>query len=298
MNATLVKKTGFTLIELLVVIAIIATLIGLLLPAIQKVRESANRARCNNNLKQLGLGFVSHCDTLGYLPTAGSYDSGNPPSDRRDWGWAYEILPYIEQQHVKDITDNDAIRAVPINIYFCPSRRAPTVFDGNAKCDYAGNGATRISSDAWDGAVVRSRGSSSSFLSGTLKLNPLSFPDGTSNTLMVGEKLVNRPTMQDPGSDFTENESWAGPGFADSDIMRGCMPDDSGSQFFTPMHDTNDPVPFDAHLFFRFGSAHEHSIQAAFADGSVRTIRFTVSSTTFMRVCVRNDGQSFDPDEL
>ena len=119
-------------------------------------------------------------------------------------------------------------------------------------------------------------------------------------TLLVAEKLVNRPTMGGlhPGTtdDFSDNESWAGPGFADGDIMRGCLA--TGSTYHTPTRDTNELSPPHTQLYWRFGSAHATGFQGVFVDGSVRTIRYGVNAVTFMRVCVRNDGQSFNASDL
>src|SRR5206468_11059272 len=102
---------AFTLVELLVVIAIIGVLVALLLPAVQSAREASRRSKCTNNLKQFGLAFHNHHDTLGIFPDGGeNWDpvawprvmlNGTPATaPKQNWGWGYQILPYIEQSGV------------------------------------------------------------------------------------------------------------------------------------------------------------------------------------------------------
>lgn len=135
-------RFAFTLVELLVVIAIIGILVALLLPAVQAAREAARRAQCVNNLKQLGLAGLNHESTYTYYPTAGyngpgaddpeaQFDFKDKPFDFENWGWMYQVLPFIEEQSLHDLRADSgfsytpgAIRSTVVSAFQCPSRSA------------------------------------------------------------------------------------------------------------------------------------------------------------------------------
>src|SRR5437660_12527568 len=128
------QQHGFTLIELLVVIAILAVLIGLLVPAVQKVRAAAARVQCANNLEQVGLGLHGYHDANQAFPAgyvSGFDASGNDTGP--GWGWAALLLPYVEQQNLAAALHLDqpieapanAARTTPVKTYLCPADAAP-----------------------------------------------------------------------------------------------------------------------------------------------------------------------------
>src|SRR5262245_40457242 len=120
------NRFGFTLVELLVVIAIIGVLIGLLLPAVQKVREAATRLKCKNNLKQIGLALHNYESTQKRFPACGIYPQAATAND--NWSVHAHILPYIEQANLYQQVDftlaanvQDTVTRQRIPIYVCPS---------------------------------------------------------------------------------------------------------------------------------------------------------------------------------
>jgi prepilin-type N-terminal cleavage/methylation domain-containing protein len=269
------RRPGFTLIELLVVIAIIAVLIGLLMPAVQKVREAANRAQCQNNLKQIGIALHVYHDNNNHLP----------PSRLSDLHatWAVLILPFVEQTPLYNqwnlpntyYDQSDTARRTAVKLYFCPSRRGPqsppgvsisgdvnddtggvnphvpgamgdyAACTGTENCDGADcvgavNGAFRTEFDQFNRRV------------GSMRFSDIT--DGLSNTFLVGEKHV------------TQGHFGAGP--LDCSLYNGdywvCSTRSAGPNYpLAQVRTSTNPV---------FGSYHPGICYFVLGDGGVRPV--------------------------
>ncbi len=294
------SRCAFTLVELLVVLAIGVVLVALLVPAVQKVRESSNNAKCKNHLKQMGLAFHAHHDVFGNFPTGGKNECDLPyandcvasscgtparraagwigPYDRSEWSWTFQILPFIELDTLYRNPDTALIDQTALCIMYCPTRRSPQLYDNLAKVDYAGC----AGSDGTNGLLVRT---------GLDRISiPASVPDGLANTLLLGEKQLNERRL---GRTADDNESYVRPGW-ETEIYR------LGSTTCPPQPDRLHPSILldDNTPSERFGSAHPTAFNAVMGDGCVRSIRYDVSAEIFRRACVRNDGLSFSLDDL
>ena len=279
------RRQGFTLVELLVVIAIIGILVGLLLPAVQATRETARRTSCLNNLKQAGVACMSHLSAYGIFPDGGedwtTSRTGNGTSPNltnprvapeQNWGWQYQILPYLEMQDIWANPDNAVVIRSKIKGYFCPSRRAPMVIGNNAMTDYAGNGGLYTSTgfpwgDGLTGVIVRRK------RAGPITTSDL--VDGSSKTFLAGEKRMDLQSLGtsqcDDDQGFTSGWDW--------DVIRwGNDPP------------TVDPESFDS-CEVMFGSVHRGGAQFVMTDGATRVITYTVDKTVFNRLSQRNDRQ-------
>ena len=271
-------KRGFTLVELLVVITIIGILIALLLPAVQAAREAARRTQCTNHLKQISLAFHNYHAACRVLPDGGKDKPGSQlcngcceADNRGDWNFWYQIMPYIEQDNLYNEPNNTTIYRTPVAIYYCPTRRRPARYpndNGTARADYAGCTGDRHTSA--NGAVVRRVCDPA--------VDFAAIRDGTSNTLLLGEKQTNPNYFGQSGGD---NEPYVNAG-ADQDQFRNAQ--------YPPAPDSEHPVEPPAFWSTRFGSSHPGIFNGALADGSVRQFSFSLDMETFRRLCVRNDG--------
>jgi len=309
------SRPGFTLIELLVVIAIIAILIALLVPAVQKVREAASRAQCQNQLKQIGVAFHAFHDQYKYLPPA-RIDDGYAT-------WMVLILPYIEQTTLYNTWDLGKTYATnvisaggafdqtkQISLFYCPTRRAPPLLSQagttpsidngifGALGDYAGCAGVDYNTDMANNNNFKNPGVAKGAVIGGIRVGSswygsvrmMLITDGTSNTLMVGEKFIPAPSKQNWGTQNGDHTIYNG-----NDPRVFC-------RVAGPAVAGNGPWPIEPDPFSKignpgqiFGSAHRDICQFVFCDGSVKALSVGIPDPTLALLADRSDGQVIPP---
>jgi prepilin-type N-terminal cleavage/methylation domain-containing protein/prepilin-type processing-associated H-X9-DG protein len=298
------RRSGFTLIELLVVIAIIAILIGLLLPAVQKVREAAARSQCQNNLKQLGLAVHAYHDANRKLP---------PGGDAKRFAAQALLLPYIEQAPLYrtinfgvapgDAT-NDGPRAAVVPIYVCPSDPYNALPAGWAGNNYVFNYGPDI--------VFAQPTTRGAFSFGDMKVKLGAIPDGTSNTACFAERMKGdfSNAVATPRTDLM-SPAGVQPTSADDAVVK-CRAfnandlqyqwrSDYGGHWLQTWHMTlyqHVDVPNSPSCAFpptlcsmNANSGHEGGLNVLLCDGSVRFVSDSINLATWRALGSRNGGE-------
>jgi prepilin-type N-terminal cleavage/methylation domain-containing protein/prepilin-type processing-associated H-X9-DG protein len=286
------RTRGFTLIELLVVIAIIAVLIGLLLPAVQKVREAAARLKCKNNMKQIGLALHNYHDRVGALPPGYSTRLGTGGVELgAGWGWGAFLLDDLEQNNVRRLIDTNvaigatqhaAPRTQVLNVFLCPSDEQIGTFtvSGTSSLVAHANYVGVFGTNEPEPEPYPSLGNGTFFrATGALGVRFGDVRDGLSQTFVVGER----------SSDIALS-TWVGaiPG-AQVPLRRD--PSEAEGHFFLVLgrgdHQPNAP---ESHID-DFYSRHSQGLNCLFGDGSVQSVSNSVSPAVWAAIQTRSGGE-------
>jgi prepilin-type processing-associated H-X9-DG protein/prepilin-type N-terminal cleavage/methylation domain-containing protein len=309
------RRSAFTLIELLVVIAIIAILIGLLLPAVQKVREAAARAQCQNNLKQMGLALHNFESANGVFPASGWTMAGPGNPEGKFTGWRPLILPYVEQDNLRRLYDtglnwwegaNLTAAVFPVKMFECPStparssaltyapkppRPSLTLTSPLAPTDYeALMGVQHTSINPHLPTPLYDANNRFSVMHRNSRVTFAGITDGTSNTIAVVEcaarplvfngKSANTALTNDQGQGWIDSEGpFSLDGATANGVTEGCGP---AGGCTVPMNVKNNNEPY---------SFHSGGGNFLFADGHVQFVRESVPLTTLAALSTRGAGE-------
>jgi prepilin-type N-terminal cleavage/methylation domain-containing protein/prepilin-type processing-associated H-X9-DG protein len=312
------RRHAFTLIELLVVIAIIAILIGLLLPAVQKVREASSRAKCSNNLKQIGLALHNYEGSYGAFPPGSTAPPGTttPPPPYRH-GWVAFTLSGIEQDNVRNVYDlnvnwfdtpNASVILIPLKIYHCPSadfgRTATSkssVYGSRtaAAWDYANvNVSASIPGGAYAGTANADR--RTGVMNDRIGSRVAEITDGLSNTLMVSE-AANRPQLWVKGKSRTDilaqTSNFPAGIVAPGEVTGGVWAEHQktlsigGASADGTITLGGGPCAINCTNDWEIYAMHSGGANGLMADGSVRFLRESLTINVLAALCSRAGGE-------
>lgn len=287
------NRNAFTLVELLVVIAIIGILIGMLLPAVQQVREAARRTHCRNNIRQMALGIMNYEGTMKRYPAGWTTFDASMPVSEPGWGWSAEILPFMEGQNVHDRIDfsvaiddhmHEDIIQSSLPIFLCPSDPADRLLNLDTHIEHDHDSLRHDGPEDTHGSLIVGRSNYSGVFGSTeIEDNPsggngaffansrvrhADFKDGTSNTFIVGERTNELGPI-----------SWV-----------GVVPE--VDEPLARIVGAADHAPNDREGHFEdFRSHHPGGINVVLGDGSAHFIASTIDESVFQALSTLDGGE-------
>ncbi|HEV3263096.1 MAG TPA: DUF1559 domain-containing protein [Gemmataceae bacterium] len=322
-------RSAFTLVELLVVIAIIAVLIGLLLPAVQKVREAANRIHCDNNLKQIALAAHDYNDTYRRLPTIVDAGPGSPPTHYHLQSFYFQLLPFLEQGNLHNAYDPANPRSyfdpgtglghAPLKVVVCPSDWSAPDPAETVDCTYSVSPPPPFGSP-FDARYALASYAVNGVTFGSNRVNlGSSFRDGTSNTIMIAERY-----RRCRNGDSEQFSCWPSGAYSINNPSFGFVAHPGGLTTLQASPVTPLPADRSAPIWLRVGTyngplitkpapfqvaprdgecdcelpqtPHPGGMQVALADGSVRTLSPGIDQWTFWAACTASGDEVLGDD--